>query len=182
MNTGFKYSLVLGFDCFLNNYKTKDGKWVALSCSSEKPYERLMKCIGRTDMIQDHRFSTNKERIKEVNRKIVNEVISDWISQQNLDDVITLCERNGITIGPISTMADIARDIHYRDCQSIIEIEDPTTGKQLKLPNVPFRLSPNYGKVKFPGLPLGSANKVIYSDLLSLSHEKIDEMKQIGLI
>jgi formyl-CoA transferase len=43
-----------------NNYKTKDDRWVTLSCAAQKPFERLMQCIGQPGMNADPRFKTNE--------------------------------------------------------------------------------------------------------------------------
>ncbi len=38
------------------------------------------------------------------------------------------------------------------------------------------------GKIRFPGLPHGSANEVIYRDLLGYTDEQIAELKQEAAI
>jgi crotonobetainyl-CoA:carnitine CoA-transferase CaiB-like acyl-CoA transferase len=165
-----------------NNYRTRDGKWVALSCAAQKPFERLMECIGRPEMNEDPRFSTNEERVKDPNRRVINEVVSKWVGSRDLNEVIDTCERLGITIGPIANMADIAGNIHYRQRESIVEMEDPVTGILLKIPNVPFRMLGTPGRIRFPGLPLGAANEVVYRDLLGYSADEISAMKECGAI
>ena len=165
-----------------NNYKTKDDRWVTLSCAAQKPFERLTECIGRPEMNADPRFKTNEERIKEGNRQIINRAIQGWVGNKNMKAVIETCRRLGITIGPIANMKDIAEDPHYQKRGSIIEIEDPATGVLLKMPNVAFKMLATPGKIRFPGLPLGSANEVIYKDLLGYSDEEIENYKTAGAI
>ena len=159
-----------------NNYQTRDGGWVTMSCSAQRPFERLMDSIGHPEMIADPRFSTNEERVKDPNRRVINQVISEWVGDRDLDDVLGTCEQLGVTIGPIVSMKDIAADAHYLARQSILDIEDPATGTALKVPNVPFRMQATPGAIRFPGLPLGSANAVIYRDLLGYSDERIREL------
>ena len=165
-----------------NNYQTRDEKWVTMSCSSQKPFERLMEMIGRPDMNADPRYNTNSARIQDENRKVVNAVIADWVGKRDLKAVLDQCGKLGITIGPIASMKDIAEDIHYNERQSFIEMEDPATGVPLKMPNQPFRLLGTPGKVRFPGLPLGAANEVILSDLLEYTQDQIQVMIQTKVI
>jgi crotonobetainyl-CoA:carnitine CoA-transferase CaiB-like acyl-CoA transferase len=160
-----------------NNYRTRDGRWVTMSCAAQKPFERLMKCVGHPEMNADPRFKINEERIKDPNRRIINRVVSEWVGSRDLQEVIETCEQLGITIGPIASMKDIGQDPHYQERQSVLDIEDPATGTPLKIPNVPFRLHATPGRIRFPGLPLGSANEVIYRDLLGYSEEEIRQMK-----
>jgi formyl-CoA transferase len=159
-----------------NNYQTKDKKWVTMSCSSQMPFERLMEMIGRPDMNENPRYKTNDARIQDENRKVVNEVIAEWVGQRDLAQVLDQCSKLGITIGPIASMKDIAEDAHYKARQSFIEIEDPATGIPLKIPNLSFRLLATPGKVRFPGLPHRSANEVILSDLLEYTDDQIRQM------
>jgi crotonobetainyl-CoA:carnitine CoA-transferase CaiB-like acyl-CoA transferase len=165
-----------------NNYQTRDKKWVTMSCSSEKPFERLMEMMDRPDMNADPRYNTNSARIQDENRKVVNAVIADWVGERDLEQVLDQCGKLGITIGPISTMNDIAEDIHYNERQSFIEMEDPATGVTIKMPNQPFRFLGTPGKVRFPGLPLGSANEVIMNDLLGYTRDRIREMTENRVI
>lgn len=165
-----------------NNYRTRDGRWVTMSCAAQKPFERLMDCVGHPEMNADLRFKTNEERIKDPNRRIINQVVAEWVGSRDLQEVIETCEQLGITIGPIATMKDIAENPHYRERQSLLNIADPATGTPLQIPNVPFRLHATPGRIRFPGLPLGSANAVIYRDLLGYSEADILRMKACGAI
>jgi crotonobetainyl-CoA:carnitine CoA-transferase CaiB-like acyl-CoA transferase len=45
------------------------------------------------------------------------------------------------------------------------------------MPNVAFRIVDAPNKVRFPGLPHGSANRVIFQDLLGYSSEEIERLK-----
>ena len=165
-----------------NNYATRDGHWVTMSCSAQRPFERLMECVGHPQMSSDPRFSTNDARIKDPNRRILNQVISEWVGGRDLHEVLDTCEQLGITIGPIASMEDIADDAHYQARQSVLDIADPATGTPLRVPNVPFRMDGTPGSIRFPGLPMGSANEVIYRDLLGYSEVAIREMRASGTI
>ena len=79
-------------------------------------------------------------------------------------------------------LEDIVKDPHFKARDSYIEIEDPVTGSLLKMPNVPFRILGSEGSIRFPGLPLGAANEVIFGDLLGYTTEQIEELKASGAI
>jgi len=165
-----------------NNYRTRDGRWVTMSGASQKPFERLMESIGHAEMNADPRFKSNQERVKAPNRRIINQVISEWIGRQDLSEVIATCERLGITIGPIANMQDIAANPQYKERGSIVEIIDPATGEALKIPNLSFRLLGTPGRIRFPGLPMGSANEAVYGALLGHSQERIADFREKGVI
>ena len=163
-------------------YKTSDDKWIALSCSAQKPWENLAILMGQEELIQDPRFITNAERIKPENRAALNAIIQEWHSTRSEAEALELFQSKGITAGPIFTMQDIDQDQHYRERESFYTIEDPATGLELEMPGLPFRLLGQPGKIRFPGLPHGAANEVIYSDLLDYSDEDLQKARESGAI
>lgn len=165
-----------------NNYRTKDGDWVALSCSSQGTWERLAEAMGRMDMNEDPRFATNEQRITPESRKVLNETIQGWIGSKGTEEFLEICTRLGLTAGPIPDMKGIGENPHYSERKSMIEIEDPATGTLLKMPDLAYRMLGTPGKVRFAGLPHGSANEVILQDLLGYSIKDIERFKKEGAI
>jgi crotonobetainyl-CoA:carnitine CoA-transferase CaiB-like acyl-CoA transferase len=165
-----------------NSYQTKEGKWVALSASSQVTFERLMDLVGRPEMKQAVGFRDNRERIQEASRKVLNRIIGDWIKKRPLQEVLEECEKAGVTIGPVFGMEDIPRDPHIKARGSITSVFDPASKKNILLPEAPIRFSATPGKVRFPGLPLGAANEVILADLLGYSQKEIADLKSCGAI
>ena len=172
----------LGFTAPRNNYQTKDGRWVALSASVQAPFERLMDAIGKPELKTDPRFKTNEARIQEDSRTELNRLISDWFSKMNLDEALKTCAELEITAGPITNMRDIAEDRHIRERKTLVDVVDPATDKSLRMPGVPIRLRNTPGEIRFPGLPFGAANEVIYQDLLGYSGERLEELKKAKVI
>jgi formyl-CoA transferase len=165
-----------------NVYRTKDDRWIALSCSAQKPWENLAILMDREELIHDKRFLTNNDRIQADSRTALNDIIQEWHSTRTEDEVIKLCRSEGITAGPVMTMACIDKDEHYNERGTFKVMEDPATGVELVLPDVPFRMMGQPAKIRFPGLPHGSANQVVYKELLSYSDQDIEGLREKGVI
>ena len=163
-------------------YRTKDDRWIALSCSAQKPWENLAILMDRAELIEDPRFRTNTDRIKPEHRTALNEIIQEWHSTRTESEALEIFQSKGITAGPILTMENIEEDDHCRERDSFRVIEDPTTGIELKMPGVPFRMMGHPVKIRFPGLPQASANHVVYGELLGYSEERVDELRELGAI
>jgi len=172
----------LSFTAPRNNYQTKDGRWVALSASVQAPFERLMDAIGKPELKTDPRFKTNEARTQEDSRAELNRLISEWFSKMNLDEALKTCAELEITAGPIASMRDIAEDRHIRERKTLVDVVDPATDKSLRMPDVPIRLRNTPGEIRFPGLPFGAANEVIYQDLLGYSGERLEELRNTKVI
>ncbi|HSB82381.1 MAG TPA: CoA transferase [Candidatus Methylomirabilis sp.] len=165
-----------------NSYRTEDGRWVALSASSQAPFERLMDLVGRPDLKQTPGFRNNQERLQQASRDVLNRIIGDWIKARPLAEVLEACEKAGVTIGPVYSMEDIAHDPHYRSRGSITSIFDPASQREIPFPETPIRLSATPGAIRFPGLPMGAANEVVLEDLLGYSPEEVADFKRTGAI
>lgn len=165
-----------------NSYRTKDGKWVALSASSQAPFERLMDLVGHPELKEAPGYRNNQERTQKLSRDVLNRIIGDWITARPLHEVLEECEKAGVTIGPVYSMADIANDPHYRARGSITPIFDPASERTIPLPETPIRLSATPGEIRFPGLPMGAANEVVLEDLLGYSPDEVADLKRAGAI
>ncbi|MBI5968002.1 MAG: CoA transferase [Deltaproteobacteria bacterium] len=165
-----------------NSFQTKEGKWVALSASAQAPFERMMDLVGHPELKTTPGFRNNEERTKKENREVLNRIIGEWIRSKTLKEVLEECEKAEVTIGPVYNMQDIAHDLHVKERGSITAVYDPVSGTPLSLPAVPIRFSQIPGEIRFPGLPMGSANEVIYQDLLGYSMEEIRQMRVKGVI
>jgi crotonobetainyl-CoA:carnitine CoA-transferase CaiB-like acyl-CoA transferase len=120
--------------------------------------------------------------VHQENRQVLNRIIGDWIRSKTLKEVLEECERAEVTIGPLYNMKDIANDPHVKERGSVSAVYDPASGRTLSMPAVPIRLLQTPGEIRFPGLPMGSANEVIYQDLLGYSVGEIHEMAANGVI
>lgn len=165
-----------------NSFQTKEGKWVALSASAQAPFERMMDLIGHPELKTTPGFRNNQERIQKKSREVLNKLIGEWISQRTLSEVLEEGEKAGVTIGPVYNMQDISQDPHIKARGSIAQIFEPVTERYVSFPEIPIRLLQTPGKIRFPGLPMGSANEVIYQDLLGYEPEEVAQMKAQGII
>ncbi|MBM4448457.1 MAG: CoA transferase [Chloroflexi bacterium] len=167
----------MGYAAPRNNYRTKDNHWLALSATAQVPFERLMDAIGKPEYKTDPRFSTNEARIQKESRKELNRAIASWFAGMTLTEALEACEKHEITAGIIASMRDVAENPHVRERKTLLDVKDPVTGKTLRMPNVPIRLLNSPGEIRFPGLPMGAANEVVYQDLLGYSAEQLQELR-----
>jgi len=165
-----------------NSYRTQDGKWVALSASSQATFERLMDLVGHPELKTVAGFRSNQERIQKASRDVLNRIIGDWIQARPLAAVLEVCEKAGVTIGPVYDMEDIAHDPHYRERGSITSIFDPASERHIPFPETPIRFSATPGEIRFPGLPMGAATEVVLEDLLGYRPEELADFKRAGAI
>ncbi len=162
-----------------NVYQTGDGKWFALSASSQSIYERLAKAIGRPDLIDDPLFATNPDRVR--NADALDDILKPWFASQTLEDVLSLFEKNGISGGPVNDSRDVYESGHLRERGMIIEVPDGELGKVTMQGVVP-RLRETPGAVRCTGPAPGEHTDEVLSSLLGLGEDELEALRKKQVI
>ncbi len=145
-----------------NTYKTRDQHWLAISASMQPMCERLFKVMGRPDLVTDPRFCTNAARMANVDA--LDHEIQAWVGAHDLEPLVALCEREGITAGPVYDVRQLVNDPHVREREVLVDVEDPDLG-DIPMHNVVPRLSRTPGSIRAPAPALGEHNAEIFGAL-----------------
>ncbi|HXJ03175.1 MAG TPA: CoA transferase [Micropepsaceae bacterium] len=135
-----------------NIYRCADGKYVALSGSTQAMARRVFEVIGHPEMIQDPRFRTNSDRVK--HRAIVDEIVGAWFACKTRDHALAHMRDAGVTVGPVYNIDDAVADPHFQERRIVVDVEDPELGS-LPMHNIVPRLSATPGVWRRPAPSLG---------------------------
>ncbi len=135
-----------------NVYRCADGKFVALSGSTQAMAARIFAVIGRPDMINDPRFRTNADRIS--HRPLVDGAIGEWFAARSRDEALARMRAADVTAGPVYNIDDILEDPHFAARDIIVEAEDAELGS-VAMHNFVPRLSATPGTWRRPAPALG---------------------------
>lgn len=161
-----------------NTYKTRDGHWVAISCSTPSIVERVLRLVGGDELVHDPRFQTAQDRVKHVEE--LDAIVGGWIGARTLEDVLKAFEEVEGAIAPVYNIAQIMADPHFQARKTITTVDDPELGP-VAMPNVFPRLSRTPGRIQHAGRPLGADNEDVYASL-GLSPEEIRRLREQGVI
>ena len=161
-----------------NTYKTKDGRWVAISTSAQSIAERVMRLVHHPEVINEPWFMSGAERAKHAD--ILDKMVGDWIAERPFDEVISAFTEAEAAVAPIYDVSDVMKDPQFQALQSIISVPDEQLG-QVKMQNVLFRLSETPGAVRWSGRALGQDNASVYGEL-GLTSERLRELKAKNVI
>ena len=162
-----------------NHYPTKDGKWVAVACTSDRIFRRLAKAMGREDLGEDPRYDTGARRVER--REEVDGMVEEFTRSYDIDDLIELLDSEEVPVGPVNSVADIFENPQFQARGSIIEVDDPVLGRTV-MPGVVPRLSRSPGRVEHLAPSLGQHNQDVYGELLGYGPDKLAELKEAGVI
>ena len=161
-----------------SNYRTRDRKWVALACSNDKMFERLVEAMERTDLLA--RFARVEKRLE--CRAEVNGIVADWIARFDQDALVRLCEERDVPLGRINTIADIFADEHVRARGNLLSFDVEGESNPVVIPGVFPHLMETPGEVKSLGGAMGESNAQVYGELLGLADEDLRQLAEEGVI
>ena len=161
-----------------NTYKARDG-WLFIYTLGNSIWQRLLKAIEREDLAQDSRFKD--DMIRWQNRDILNPIISEWVSQYTVREALDLLEAARVPCGPVNDISAVIDDPHVRARKAIEDVDFPGVGS-VPLSGVVIKLSQTPGKIEKRAPLVGEHNEEIYCQLLNLSLEELQQLKQEGVV
>jgi crotonobetainyl-CoA:carnitine CoA-transferase CaiB-like acyl-CoA transferase len=159
-----------------NVYRCADGKYVAMSASIQSMAKRVFEVIGRADMIEDARFRTNSDRVK--NRALVDEAVGRWFASRTREAALEAMRRAGVTVGPVYNIDDAVEDAHFREREILVEVADADLGT-IPMQNIVPRLSATPGVWRRAAPKLGEHTDAILGEA-GYDAEAIAALKREG--
>jgi formyl-CoA transferase len=145
-----------------NAYRTHDGKWVCMSASTQAMTERLFRAIGRADLIDNPRYRTNADRVR--NASELDAIIGEFIARMTLAENLEFFDRHEVTVGPIYDISQIMTDPHVRAREMVVDYPDEEIG-MIPMHGIVPPLSATPGVVRMPAPTLGQHNHEVLQAL-----------------
>ncbi|MFI5610991.1 CaiB/BaiF CoA transferase family protein [Amycolatopsis sp. NPDC051903] len=161
-----------------NTYRTADGQWVAVSTSAQSVAERVVRLVGRPDLVEQPWFARGADRAQHADE--LDEAVGGWIAQRTREEVVAAFEEAQAAVASIYDAADIVEDPQFRALGTIHEIDDPELGPML-MQGPLFRLSDNAGVIGFTGRAHGADTDGVLKEL-GFSAERIASLREEGAV
>ncbi|MCL2429152.1 MAG: CoA transferase [Alphaproteobacteria bacterium] len=161
-----------------NVYRTKDGRFVAISASIQAMTERLFRAIGRADMVEDPRFRTNAERLGHIDE--VEEPIVAFIGSRTLAENMAVFEAAEVTAAPVYDIDQLLDDPHVQERGVLVDMPDAEMGTVPMHAIVP-RLSDTPGKLRLPAPALGEHTREILT-AIGYDARRIAALAEAGIV
>jgi crotonobetainyl-CoA:carnitine CoA-transferase CaiB-like acyl-CoA transferase len=165
----------LPFSAPRNVYRANDGKWLAISGTSQSVAERIMHLIGRPEITQEAWFRDQPGRLAHAAE--LDEAIQAWVGQHSSEEVLTAFREGNAVVAPIYSVADCSVDPQYVAREVIISVDHPDLGP-VRVPSPVPRLSKTPGRIKHLGPDLGANNEEVLMGDLGLTREAFEQLQE----
>ncbi|MFJ6668585.1 CaiB/BaiF CoA transferase family protein [Streptomyces sp. NPDC091383] len=145
-----------------NTYRTADGTWVAVSTSAQSVAERVLRLVGRPELIEEPWFATGAQRA--AHAEVLDAAVGSWIAGRTRTEVLAAFEKAEAAIAPVQDVRDVFEDPQYQALNTVTTVPDPELGS-LRLQNVLFRLSATPGAIRWAGRPHGADTDAVLAEL-----------------
>ncbi|MBI4507754.1 MAG: CoA transferase [Chloroflexi bacterium] len=162
-----------------NTYRTKDGRWVAISTSAHNVAERVMRLVGHPEVIAQAWFQTGRGRAQHADE--LDAMVGGWIAERDRETVVAEFAQAGAAVAPIYSAADVLQDPHVRARGSVVSVPDPELGT-VRMQNVIARLTATPGAVRWAGRPKGADNREVYQERLGLSAAELERLQALDVV
>jgi formyl-CoA transferase len=134
--------------------------------------------IGKPEWKTDPDYATPPARLPRL--KAIFATIEEWTMTKTKFEVMEICNKVDIPVGPILSMKEIAEEQSLRDTGTVVEVDHPVRGKYLTVGN-PVKMSDSITEVKRSPL-LGEHTEEILTKVLGYSSKEVEEIKGSGAI
>src|SRR6202795_3053648 len=110
----------------LDNYPTRDGKYVCIVAGSDANFARLCKAMDRLDLLDDPRFARLADRA--ANGDTINGIVSEWTATLDARTIEERCVAHDVPVATAYTSADIFADPHFDARHDLVTVDDPVMG------------------------------------------------------
>jgi formyl-CoA transferase len=148
--------------------------FIAVSARFNKHWERLLKAIGREDLMSDTRFATPAGRLE--HRDEVEAVVAEWTRNYDKVTVMKMLGEAGVVAGAILDQEDLMNDPFLRERDAFVTMKHPVNG-DFTMPGFPVKMSDS--KVPIAPSPLlGEHTKEICDQVLGIPPDRLAALRE----
>jgi crotonobetainyl-CoA:carnitine CoA-transferase CaiB-like acyl-CoA transferase len=165
--------------CPHGHFPTRDGKWIAIACTTDKMFARLAQAMARPELATVEAYGLQERRLAA--RNTVDRLVAAWSGGLTQSDAMACCLGEDVPVGPLNSIEDIFDDPQFVARENLVTLDVPEIGPVV-VPNVIPKLTATPGKILSLGPSLGNANDEIYRGLLGLGAAEMERLQATGVI
>jgi len=115
-------------------FKCKDDKYLIIAVGNDRHWMRLCKAIDREDLVDDERFKTNPDRVK--NRDKLIPILEKIFLERDREEWMKILDKAKVPYGPVYNLDEVFQDEYVKYSKIVMELIHDKIGaiKQLTYP------------------------------------------------
>jgi succinyl-CoA:(S)-malate CoA-transferase subunit A len=160
--------------CPHGHFRCKNGKWIAIACTTDKMFERLAAAMGRPELASAEQYGPQRQRLAA--REVVNRIVTEWVGAHDRPEILDMCLAEEVPAGKVNSIADIFADEQFAARGNLAHVAVPGLG-DVVVPGVVPRLSATPGRITHLGPALGDATHAVLTTLLGVGAEELGRLQ-----
>jgi crotonobetainyl-CoA:carnitine CoA-transferase CaiB-like acyl-CoA transferase len=162
-------------------FKTRDEKFLALACATDKQFAAFCGAIGRQDLLKERIYMDPFQRLKPANAAALTQIAAEWIRSQECAGIIKLANAKGFPAAEVLDDYQICHDPWRRQRGSVILFNDEMYG-DLVMAGPSAQLSKTPSRTKWLARPIGYHNRLVLKKFLGMAEEEIETLEKKKVI
>lgn len=159
-------------------FMASDG-YVALNIPTDDMWARLVKVMGRDDLIEDPKSKDGPARAANC-EGYLRPIIEAWMSTRTKSQVVEAVLAAGVPAGPVQAADEIFACPHVAARKMLVEVDDPNLGP-VKFARTPVRLSDTQEVEGRPAPALGQHTEEVLGRL-GMSAAEVAVLREKGVV
>ncbi len=143
-------------------------RWISIAVMNEDEWMRLVQAMGSPLWSVAGEFNSHAERVRNIDS--LHQKLAAWTADYDDYELANLLQRYGVAAAPVTNIADLLNDPHYKARGTFIEVQHPLGFKEMIYGSY-VKMSCTEARVK-PGPYIGQDNVHVFKDLLALSDDR----------
>jgi crotonobetainyl-CoA:carnitine CoA-transferase CaiB-like acyl-CoA transferase len=150
--------------------------WCAVRIEDDAQWRAFATLSGRSDLRDDPDLRDSASRLRA--REKADAAIAAWMSTRSAHDAMWALQQAGIAAGQVASGLDLIADPQLGRRDFIRKVQQPGVG-EMTVPGLPVVVDPPLLEEPGPAPALGEGNEYILREILGLSNEQHDALKEV---
>ena len=155
-----------------------EDEWITIAVANDDEWKRMCAAMDMPQLATDPDYRDVLSRHR--NHDALDDIIEQWTQDKSAADLMRLLQDAGVSAAPVMTGEAIFNDPHYQERGLLEFVDHPSCGPYF-MPGAAWKMSKTPPGVLWHAPRLGEHNEQVFSQLLGMDADAIDELEAEGV-